>query len=379
MTIATMMAAVWLLAQAPAAGAQASEVRVAPRATDWVVVVAAPVYLPDGGVRMETTSLPSSGVGLVHLFSRKTICTPGTTGATEPADAAFGWRVASHVLSRSDTEVVVSLDWRRLWDAGKKSNNGPAGTVQLTLHPGDRIPLDHISNGSPTADCHAVGMGLEIKLARTAPATPPPPASALPIGATPGGAKPIDAELWLTHTSPAGAEQVLHQIVPLQEAGGRFSFPAETVATASGDLNVELTGTIDRFRSPAAGEYLVLMMNRLVTGDGLPSAGITGKTSAVVPLPGAGEVFSFELGGAAGRARIGGGGGAGGGGRGGMTAAAAGGGPGSAQNPAQARRGGAGTVSEVPSGRGGGGAASNVAQLAAMLEGHRFALTITVK
>jgi hypothetical protein len=326
-------------------------------------LVAAPVYLPDGAVRTETTPLPTAGVGLVHLFSRKTVCAPAAAGANEPADAAFGWRVASHILSRSDTEVVVSLDWRRLWDAGKKTNNGPAGTVQLTLHPGDRIPLDHIANLAPSADCRAVGMGLEVKLARSAPTAPPPAPSMLPLGATPGGAKPVNAELWLTHTSPGGTEQVLHQIVRLPEAGGRFSFPAATVTTASGDLNVELAGTIDRFRSPADGEYLVLLMNRLVTGGALPSAGVNGTTSAVVPMPGDGDVLSFELTGSGGRARIGGGGG-----RGGMVAGV-GGGARSAQGPPQARGGAGGGTA---------GVAPVVVQLAILLEGHQFSLRLHI-
>src|SRR6185295_6941461 len=119
--------------------------------------------------------LPAAGAGLVHIFSRNTVCAPATTGAAEPTDAAFGWRVASTIVARSETDVVVSVDWRRLWEKGKKVASGPAGTVQLTLHPGDRIPLDHIPNAKPEPDCRAVGLGLEIRLARTAVSLPPSP------------------------------------------------------------------------------------------------------------------------------------------------------------------------------------------------------------
>jgi len=81
---------------------------------------------------------------------------------------------------------------RRLWDGGRKIANGPGGTVQLTLHAGDRIPLDHISNNAPTADCRAVGLGLEVKMTRTG-AGSVPGTTQVPLGSTPGGAKPVDA------------------------------------------------------------------------------------------------------------------------------------------------------------------------------------------
>ena len=348
-----------------------------PSPLEWVVVVAAPVYLPDGGVRAETSALPTAGAGLVHLFSRKTLCAPAASTAAEPTDAAFGWRVASQIVARSATEVVVSLDWRRVWDAGKRVNNGPGGTVQLTLHPGDRIPLDHIANASPSPECRAVGLGLEVKLARVAPPAPAPSPSALPLGVKAGGARPVDAELWLTHTSPVGTEQVSHQVVRLPEAGGRFSFTHTSLATTRGEYNVELAGTIDRFRSPTGGEFLVLSMNRHVSGANLPTTGVTATTGTIVPMPATDEVLAFELSGAR-RARIGGGGGRGSGGT--EVARASGGAAAGAVRQGPSQGGG-------PRGAGGGGAAaaprsaaatpatgSNLAQIAAMLEGHQFSL-----
>jgi hypothetical protein len=247
--IPALVTAAWLVQTAALAQGQApASVAPTPPARELVVVVAAPVYLPDGSVRSETVALPASGQGLVHVFSRKTMCAPAVAGATEPADAAFGWRITSHVVARSDSDVVVSLDWRRLWDAGRKIGNGPGGTVQLTLHAGDRIPLDHIPNAAPSADCRAVGLGLEVKMSRTGPVSVPNMAT-LPLGATPGGAKPVDAELWLTHTSPGGSQQVVHQVVRLNESGGRFAFAPTPVTTSRGDMNLELAGTIDRFRT----------------------------------------------------------------------------------------------------------------------------------
>ncbi|HEX5214067.1 MAG TPA: hypothetical protein VFV98_01320 [Vicinamibacterales bacterium] len=365
----------WMFLQSGAGGqisppAAAATPQAPPR--EWIVVLVSPVYLPDGSVRAETVALPTSGAGLVHLFSRKNLCSPASSAASEPNDAAFGWRVASQMVTRSETDVVVSLDWRRMWDAGKKINNGPGGTVQLTLHKGDRIPLDHIVNSSPVPECRAVGLGLEVRLARTPLAAPAPAANSLPPGATAGGAKPVNAELWLTHTSPTDTAQVFHQVVRLPEAGGRFSFTSTPVTTTRGEIDVELTGTIDRFRLPDGAEYMVLSMNRLASGAGLPPAGLSFSTSVNVPMPGAQEVLSFEMVGSAGRGQTAGGrGGAGG-------AAAFGGGAVASRGTGGSGGGGGGGGGGRGGGARGGVLVVSPAQLAALLEGHQFSLRMRI-
>ncbi len=398
--ISAILAQAAAAGQAPAPPGQPPMTAVpAPPPNNWLVIVAAPVYQPDGAVTAETVSLPSAGAGLVHLFARRSLCDPAVAGAAEPSDAGFGWRIASQIVSRSEKDLVVSIDWRRVWDAGRKVSGGPNGTVQLTLHPGDRIPLDHIANTAPRADCRAVGLGLEVRLARPAsssPATPPAGASALPMGATAGGEKAVDADLWLLHTLPSGAQHVTHQVVRLEKLGGKFGFAPTTVPTARGDIRVELTGSIDRFRVPTGGEFLLLSMTRLVTGEFLPADGVAGTTSTVVPMPVGTDVLSFEIpgvrrmvaggrGGAGTGAIAAGGSGAGGGGSSGTGAVVtrtpppSSGTAGGAQsaNPAQ---GGAGTragggIIAAPGGR---EAAANNAQIAALLEGHQFAIRLKV-
>jgi hypothetical protein len=327
-------------------------------AADFVVLVAAPVYHPDGAITAETVALPQTGAGLVHLFTRRSLCNPAGTGATEPTDALFGWRVASQIVTRTEHDVVVSIDWRRLWDDGRKTPSGPGGTVQLTLHLGDRIPLDHITNSRPRQDCRAVGLGLEVRLAQSeipAPARTPPP---LPPGATPGGAKPVDAELWLLHTLPSDIQKVVHQTVRLPTEGGRFTFAPTAVTTARGDVTVELTGSIDRYRTPTGDEFLLVSLTRRVKGVGLPAEGVTGTTGSVV-LSVPNEVLSFEMPGQTRRIV----GGARGGGGAAASAGAGGGGTGATQS---ARAGAGGRVAAGP------------AQVAALLEGHQFALRLRI-
>lgn len=387
--------------QAQAAGQTPAPAAPTPPSNGWLVIVAAPVYQPDGAVAAETVNLPAAGAGLVHVFARRSICDPAVAGAAEPADAGFGWRVASQIVSRSEKDLVVSVDWRRVWDGGRKIANGPGGSAQLTLHPGDRIPLDHIANSSPRADCRAVGLGLEVRVGRGELPRSPVPGALLPIGATPGGAKAVDAELWLLHTLPSGAEQVMHQKVRMDRTGGKFSFAPATVPTPNGEVRVELTGSIDRFSSPTGSEYMVLSMTRLVTGQSLPEAGVSGTTGSIVPFVPS-EVLSFEMPGTAvrgrGGARGGGGAVAAGGGNSERrvldpgTAAASGGGggrgssgavvmrsptgAGQAAAGAQAGpRGGGGGVGAVAGGR---ESAATNAQVAALLAGHQFAIRMKV-
>ena len=217
--------------------------------SDLKVVIAAPIYQPDGGVTAETTTIPANAPNVVHIYSRKSVCETAIAGAAEPNDAGFGWRLASQTLSVTDSIVNVSVDWRRVWDRGRKLTNGPSGTVQLKLHPGARIPLDHIPNPAPTDTCRAVGLGLEIRLARTAP-TPPVNSALVPLGASAGGASSIDADLWLVQRTPSGAEQAQHQTVRLDKRGGSFTFAPVKVSGDRGEVDVEILGSFERYRAP---------------------------------------------------------------------------------------------------------------------------------
>ena len=258
------------------------------------IVVAAPVYQPDGGVTAETTTLAEGAPTVVHIYSRRSVCETAIAGAAEPADAGFGWRVTSQTERITDSIVNVSVDWRRIWDRGRKIANGPSGTVQLKLYPGVRVPLDHIPNPAASDACRAVGLGLEVRLARTAP--PAPVNSALvPLGATAGGASPIDADLWLVQRMPSGVEQVNHQSVRLDTNGGSFSFAPVKVAGERGEVDVEIGGSFRRFRAPVGGEFIYLSLTRAITGESMPPGGFRGGTGTMFPLPDRAEVLSLEI------------------------------------------------------------------------------------
>jgi hypothetical protein len=83
-----------------------------------------------------------------------------------PTDAGFGWRVDGRIISGSPSEVVVQIDWQRLWDRGEMVN-GPRGSVALTLHPGERVPLDSIAALAQPAGCSGVTLTLQAAFAIT--------------------------------------------------------------------------------------------------------------------------------------------------------------------------------------------------------------------
>jgi hypothetical protein len=374
--IAALLLGLTLDAQTPAAPPQEPPLK---------VVVASPVYQPDGTTSVETVTLPDTP-GVVHLYSRRAICDTATAGATEPADAAFGWRLTSQTITASASAVTLSLHWQRVWDGGRKVQNGPSGTVQLTLRPGTRIPLDHIPNPSPSDACRAVGLGLEVKLARTT-ASPPSNTTLAPVGSVAGGTAALDADLWLVHTTPAGTSQAHHQKVRLARDGvTAFGFAPVTVTTTRGDVSVELIGTFRRYIAPGQQEYLSVAMSRRFAGDALP-AGVIDGTETIFPVPSASEVLSLQIP-AGSRAGGGGGGGRGGAaaGTGGARSRGAGGVGGTIGAVGAGGGGGGGQGTAAVMGRqtpaqpagGGRGAVGPASPTAVLLAGHTFSLQLRV-
>jgi hypothetical protein len=257
------------------------------------LVVASPVYQPDGNVSIETAAV-SNGPAVIHLYGRRSICDTGAAGAAEPSDAGFGWRLTLNTVRADNAVMVVSVDWQRVWDRGQRLQNGPSGTVQLTLHLGDRIPLDLIPNAAASESCRAVAMGLEVTIGRTT--TPEQTNSALlPLGAVEGGASALNADLWLVHRLPSGVEQAHHQTVRLPPGGAPFTFAPVTLTTARGDVSVMVSGSFRRYRAATGVEFLYVSMVRSVTGGATPPGGLRGGTTTVIPQPDPMEVISLEM------------------------------------------------------------------------------------
>lgn len=313
---------------------------------ELTLVVAAPVYQPDGATRAETVEVMDK---TEFIYGRRSLCDPATATGKEPVDAGYGWRLTARTINRTTAELVVAVEWRRLWDGGQKVANGPSGSVELTLHPGDRIALDHIPNAPGNTACRAVGMGLEVRLTRSpAPIAQP---GVMPLGSVEGGIGTLDADVWLVHQKPAGAEEVLHQKIRMPPSGAPFNFAPVKFTTAQGEVGVEISGSFRRLRAAGGLEQIIVSMSRLVTGSTAPPAGLGGSTAKLIGLPSPSDVLSFEMPPAGAVMRSGGGGG-----RGGVVGA--GGGP--------------------PAPRGGAPRSMGSAQAVGILEGHNFSIRVQV-
>ena len=71
-----------------------------------------------------------------------------------------GWFVSGRVLSRDGDEVKVHVEWERRWDRSVRLTNGPKGSQDLTLHPGDRRAFDGVGP-SARGSCRATAGRLE--------------------------------------------------------------------------------------------------------------------------------------------------------------------------------------------------------------------------
>src|SRR4029453_17467206 len=80
-------------------------------------------------------------------------CVIGGGNWSVPDRATDAWRLSGKVERMAGDEAVVRVDWQRIRSAGV-ATTAPGGSIQLTLHPGDRVPLDSATPDS-TAGCGA--------------------------------------------------------------------------------------------------------------------------------------------------------------------------------------------------------------------------------
>src|SRR5262245_16225104 len=88
-------------------------------------------------------------------------CEFGGGNRPVPDRATDAWRVSGKLESLTAEEAVVRIDWQRI-RARKTASTSPGGSVQLTLHPGDRVPLDS-ANPDPTPGCSLRAVSFEAK------------------------------------------------------------------------------------------------------------------------------------------------------------------------------------------------------------------------
>ncbi len=108
------------------------------------LTLAAPVTRTDGrvsGASMRNLSQPFA----YFVYSNGDLCGATTLTTVEPRAAMVGWRVTATSVTRTATQLVVKLDWQRLWDRGRALPNGPRGSTELVLQREDRVPVDFVA------------------------------------------------------------------------------------------------------------------------------------------------------------------------------------------------------------------------------------------
>jgi hypothetical protein len=273
-----------------------------PRAEVQVGVYA---YQADGGipVRAYSTSLDSV------VWATESLCHTGVGRLPAGPPPAHAWTFSGTIISRTENEAVIQLEWRRTLDQGQ-AVSGRGGSVQLRLHRGQPVPLDFAAPSS--TQCGIASVGFE---ARYEPRPGAGDGGTGPLGGGRAGAalvsKPpeaastrsradlLDVTLWLVRTSPGADEEVRQQSLRSTVDGAVFAFPPVTIDVAGGQATVQVNGSysvaVDR-RKMTVSLNRVLAFRPSSPGPHRTAIQSTkGEAKTVIDMPGPDDVVEFAL------------------------------------------------------------------------------------
>jgi hypothetical protein len=293
-------------------------------------------YGPDGKPQAAAYSTTLDTESIQYIAG----CEIGGGNRPVPDRATDAWRLAGKVETLTAEEAVVRIDWQRI-RAGKAAAASPGGSIQLTLHPGDRVPLDS-ANPDPTPGCGSRTVSFEAKFEprpgwMVGPNGPLNHSPAVTImrngsgggastgsgsgsgsgggsvsaGATsvqkadpPSGAntRTYTAELFLVRTDKSDPEKPdfnLQGLVLKDVQTTSFEFSPFTIITSAGPVNVQITGGLLITTSGTEPTFSFTAIRTIrYSGAGPARDAIntaTGRSTTRNPMPGPDEVLSFEL------------------------------------------------------------------------------------
>jgi hypothetical protein len=261
-------------------------------------------------------------------------CAIGGGNRPVPANATDAWRVSGKVESLTADEAVVRVDWQRTRAAGVAVTS-PGGSIQLTLHPGDRVPLD-TANPDPSVGCGGRTIGFEARFgprpgfmvgpggalsespavtimrglggggtagAGTASVSTNPHGGGGSVDTAKTGAvtKPFTADLWLVKTDRAhpDGEFNMQGLVVNVQGTTEFAFSPFAIETSAGPANIQVSGVLRSVNEEGAVQLVCILARtiRYSTNDATrnANASVTGTSTTRNPMPGPDEVLSFEL------------------------------------------------------------------------------------
>lgn len=249
----------------------------------------------DGGSRPRVSS---AGRGLVigqtesaAIWKAGNRCVMGVAPRLMEPDAEIAWTIQTTPLRVVDETVTFRLAWRRERNRGQ-ATQGPSGTAELTLRPGETFPIDLVDvlteNGESPCPYRRVGLRVTVDHQPAAD----------------DERSLVETRLWLVRRRPNGSQQV----EPLSVRGlpGRpvpFYFSTVTDENVSldffGDVTVrprdgrQQIELVTRSRLVAGGRETVSMPVDDPQGLGRRFFGARMVTSTVEVTPD--EVVSVEL------------------------------------------------------------------------------------
>ena len=283
-------------------------------------------------------------------------CAVGAGNRPAPDRATDAWRVSGKVQTMSVDEAVIQLDWQRIRTNGNPTTS-PGGSVQLTLHPGDRVPLDSarpdavrdsLAPGLPLFDCSARTIGFEARygsgLGRWVPGGGARGGgggistaagrsgagsgggggttirSGAGVGAGTGGgsgsgravhmpkigsaestdSRKFDVDLWLVRNAPGRQEEAVHQALNGVSGSAQFAFAPVSIETSRGVVTLQVTGLFRVTTDESGAQQLVFTTTRRVrfapaAGARDTSPSTTGTNTTTRLMPGPDDVLSFEM------------------------------------------------------------------------------------
>jgi hypothetical protein len=289
-------------------------------------------YGPDGKPQAAAyeTSLASES------FQYIAGCEIGGGNRPVPDRATDAWRVSGNVERLNEEEAVVRVDWQRVRAAGTTATS-PGGSIHLTLHPGDRVPLDS-ANPDPTVGCGGRTIGFEARFEsrpgwmivpgrgplNESPAITVMRGGGAGIGAGSGSGmgatasnagggirlpktevterREFSADLWLVKTDAQNDKPEFNmQGLALQNVKGRtsFAFSPFTIDTPGGPIAVQIMGSMEMTTARGPSELVFTTQRTVRFGTGGPNRDAistsSGSSTTRNPWPAADDVLSFEL------------------------------------------------------------------------------------
>jgi hypothetical protein len=296
-------------------------------------------YRPDG--RIEATAETTSPTPNGFVWADPILCAPMASGVPRRSGPtpSVGWSVTGRALGASGETLAVRVQWQRAWDQGAQQTTPRTGTLEAKIPLGDRFSLDFVTL-TPSKDCPVSAARLEVTVVPPAATVAnderaealraqiiakraggrgresSPGSGDLNNGApssTGDGATAalqlmearratrvdqaapgplFDAELWLVHKLPDGAERSELIRQPVRDTAS-FVFPVIHLTSAAGTTGLEVFGFVRRVVGDAGALSLqVAIGQRHVGTASSESYSGSGKT---IPWPAATEVLSFEL------------------------------------------------------------------------------------